>query len=204
VVDRHGAPAVARCGHRLEHLEMVTEAQAASLGAWGVIAGVQPNFDALWGGPDGMYAQRLGVRRAGRLNPLALLASQGVPLAFGSDSPVTGMNPWETVRAATAHRTPGSALSARAAFAAATRGAWRAGGVRDGVAGTLTPGAPASYAVWDLPGGLDDLEVAAPADAVQRWSTDPRSRIPALPGLSADASLPVCRRTVHRGVAIHG
>ena len=36
VVDRFGAPAVARCGHRLEHLEMVTAEQAARLGAWGV------------------------------------------------------------------------------------------------------------------------------------------------------------------------
>ncbi|GLP75100.1 amidohydrolase [Mycobacterium antarcticum] len=204
VVNRFGAPAIARCGHRLEHLEMVSEAQAGQLGSWGVIASMQPNFDALWGGPDGMYAQRLGAERARRLNPLALLASQGVPLAFGSDSPVTGMNPWETVRAATAHHTPGSALAARAAFAAATRGAWRAGGVRDGVAGTLTPGAPATYAVWDVPGGPAALEVAAPADTVQRWSTDPRSRIPALPRLVPEAPLPVCRQTVHRGVAIHG
>jgi predicted amidohydrolase YtcJ len=204
VVARRGAPAVARCGHRLEHVEMVSEEQAKLLGAWGVIASVQPNFDALWGGPDGMYAQRLGPERALRLNPLALLASQGVPLAFGSDTPVTGINPWETVRAATAHRTAGSAMSARAAFAAATRGAWRAGGVRDGVAGTLVPGAPASYAVWDVPGGLGALEVAAPADAVQRWSTDPRSRIPALPRLVPGAPLPVCRQTVHRGAAIHG
>ncbi|MGP8847078.1 amidohydrolase family protein, partial [Enterobacter hormaechei] len=92
----------------------------------------------------GMYAQRLGVARAAGLNPFALLASQGVPLAFGSDSPVTDMNPWAAVRAATRHQTPGSAISARAAFAAATRGAWRAGGVRDGLMGTLVPGAPAT------------------------------------------------------------
>ena len=63
VVDELGAQAVARCGHRLEHLEMVTAEQAARLGAWGVIASVQPNFDALWGGDDGMYAQRLGADR---------------------------------------------------------------------------------------------------------------------------------------------
>ena len=187
VVEEFGAPAVARCGHRLEHLEMVTEEQAGRLGAWGVLASMQPNFDALWGGEDGMYAQRLGPDRAGSLNPFALLASQGVPLAFGSDSPVTGMNPWATVRAATQHRTPGSALSARAAFAAATRGAWRAAGVRDGVTGTLVPGAPATYAVWEA----DDFEVSAPADAVQRWSTDRRSRVPALPRL--DDALPRCR-----------
>ncbi|MGO4444952.1 amidohydrolase [Mycobacterium sp. 2YAF39] len=198
VVEEFGAPAVARCGHRLEHLEMVTEQQAHDLGAWGVIASMQPNFDALWGGEHGMYAQRLGAERVGSLNPFALLASQGVPLAFGSDTPVTSMNPWATVRAATQHQTHGSALSARAAFAAATRGAWRAAGIRDGETGTLVPGAPASYAVWEA----DEFEVSAPADAVQRWSTDTRSRVPALPRL--DAALPRCRQTVHRGVVIHG
>ncbi|MHA7651628.1 amidohydrolase [Mycobacterium sp. ML4] len=200
VVDQLGVAGVARCGHRLEHLEMVTERQAAKLGAWGVIASVQPNFDALWGGSDGMYAQRLGPDRACRLNPLALLASQGVPLALGSDSPVTGFTPWASVRAAMHHRTPGSGVSARAAFGAATRGGWRAAGVRDGITGTLVPGAPASYAVWDA--GV--LDVSAPRDAVQRWSTDPRSRVPALPRLDGDDALPQCRQTVHRGAVIYG
>ncbi|HTY27815.1 MAG TPA: amidohydrolase family protein, partial [Mycobacterium sp.] len=200
VVDRFGAPAVARCGHRLEHLEMVSGEQAAKLGQWGVVASMQPNFDALWGGSNGMYAQRLGIDRAALLNPLALLASAGVPLAFGSDAPVTSINPWATVRAASHHQTPGSAVSSRAAFAAATRGAWRAAGVNDGVTGTLVPGAPASYAVWEA----HLLDVIAPADTVQRWSTDPRSRVPALPRLEPGDPLPACRQTVHRGVVLHG
>jgi predicted amidohydrolase YtcJ len=200
VVERVGVAAVAQCGHRLEHLEMVADDQAAKLGSWGVIASVQPTFDALWGGGDGMYAQRLGSDRAQRLNPLALLASQGVPLAFGSDTPVTSINPWGAVSAAINHQTAGSAVSARAAFSAATRGAWRAGGVRDGVTGTLVPGAPASYAVWE-PG---ELEVAAPADGVARWSTDPRSRVPALPRLGSGDPLPQCRQTVHRGSVLYG
>jgi hypothetical protein len=200
VVAGLGVAAVARCGHRLEHLEMVTADQAAKLGAWGVIASVQPNFDALWGGPDGMYAQRLGAERGTQLNPLALLASQGVPLALGSDAPVTGLDPWVSVRAAVNHQTPGSAVSARAAFAAATRGGWRASGVRDGQTGSLVPGAPASYAVWDA----DTLDVHAPRDTVRRWSTDARSRVPALPRLGPQDALPRCRRTVHRGAVIYG
>ena len=200
VVEKFGVPAVARCGHRLEHLEMVSAEQAAKLGAWGITASVQPGFDALWGGNDGMYARRLGPARAAGLNPLALLASAGVRMAFGSDSPVTRMDPWEWVRAASHHRSPGSAISVRAAFGAATRGAWRAGGVRDGVTGTLVPGAPASYAIWDT-GALD---VSAPADTVQRWSTDPRSRVPVLPRLDPGDPPPRCLKTVHRGVVLHG
>jgi predicted amidohydrolase YtcJ len=203
VVEELGVAALARCGHRLEHLEMVTADQAAKLGAWGVMASMQPNFDALWGGHDGMYARRLGVARAEVLNPFALLASQGVALAFGSDAPVTGLDPWATVRAAANHHTPGSSVSVRTAFAAATRGGWRAGGVGDGLAGSLVPGAPASYAVWDV-SDLSALEASAPSDAIRRWSTDPRSRVPALPRLGPTDPLPRCRQTVHRGAVIHG
>jgi predicted amidohydrolase YtcJ len=163
-----------------------------------------------------MYSHRLGVDRASKLNNFALLASQGVPLAFGSDAPVTSVDPWASVRAAANHRTPGSSVSMRAAFAAATRGGWRAAGVRDGVTGTLTLGAPASYAVWDtgeldvsaLPGAASGQPaasiVAARNDAIQRWSTDPRSRVPPLPRLGPTDALPHCRQTVHRGAVIYG
>ena len=200
VVEDLGVAAVARCGHRLEHLEMVTADQAAKLGAWGVMASMQPNFDALWGGRDGMYARRLGVDRAGRLNPFALLASQGVALAFGSDAPVTGLDPWATVRAAANHHTPGSSVSVRAAFAAATRGGWRAGGVGDGLTGTLVPGAPASYAVWDVGRARSQRAERRRAALVDR-STVAGAGIAAA---GPDDPLPRCRQTVHRGAVIHG
>jgi predicted amidohydrolase YtcJ len=194
-----GRPALAGRHHRVEHLEMVSREQAERLGGWGVVASVQPAFDAAWGGPHGMYAQRLGVARGTALNPLSVLAAAGVSLAFGSDSPVTPVDPWGAVRAAVHHRTDGFGISPRAAFTAHTRGGWRAAGVLDGVSGTLTPGAPATYAVWET-GEL----VGPPADTrVQRWSTDPRSGVPALPSLVAEAALPVCVRTVSRGVVIH-
>ncbi|TQF68335.1 amidohydrolase family protein [Rhodococcus spelaei] len=194
-----GGPKVAACGHRLEHLEMITPDQAATLGRLGVVASVQPAFDALWGGPDGLYARALGAERARAMNPFAAMASTGLSLAFGSDAPVTPVDPWSMLRAAVDHHTDGHGLSPRAAFSAATRGAWRAGGVRDGLAGTLVPGAPASYAVWET----GELVVSAPKDSVQRWSTDPRSRVPALPRLEADAPNPVCLATVHRGTTIY-
>ncbi|MDF0530681.1 amidohydrolase family protein, partial [Tsukamurella sp. 8J] len=198
-VERFGVPRVAACGHRIEHAEMVTPEQAESLGAWGVQASMQPGFDELWGGEHGMYATRLGAQRAATLNDFALLARNAVPLAFSSDSPVTPLGGWAVVRAATTHHTRGSAVSPRAAFAAVTRGAWRAGGVRDGVAGTLVPGAPASFAVWEV----GDLVVRAPSDAVQRWSTDPRAGVAPLPDLSDGAPLPRCLRTVVAGTTVY-
>lgn len=199
VAAESGGPAVAARGHRIEHAELLSAASIDALARWGVIASIQPGFDAAWGGPDGMYAERLGAERAATMNPFAAMAAAGVSLAIGSDAPVTPLDPWAAIRAAVHHRTPGHGLSPRAAFAAATRGAWRAGGVRDGVAGTLVPGAPASYAVWDA----GDLVVAAAADTVQRWSTDPRARVPGLPDLDPGATLPTCLRTVRDGITIY-
>ncbi|MGC0364110.1 putative amidohydrolase YtcJ [Rhodococcus sp. 27YEA15] len=194
VADELGGPKVAALGHRLEHAEMMSMDDADTFAALGVIANVQPVFDALWGGDNGLYATRLGVERSAALNPFAAAAAKGVSLALSSDAPVTPIDPWAMLRAAVHHHTDGSGISPRAAFAAATRGAWRAGGIRDGLAGTLNPGAPASYVVWEV----GELEVSAPADSVQRWSTDPRSRVPALPRLTHDAPTPVCIRSVHR------
>ncbi|OZM73108.1 amidohydrolase [Amycolatopsis antarctica] len=185
--------------HRLEHLEMVTSEQASELARWGVTASMQPLFDALWGGTGGMYATRLGTNRAAGLNPFATLASAGVALAFGSDSPVTALDPWAAIRAAVHHRTPGSGLSARGAFTAHTRGGHRAAGVHDGVTGTLRPGAPAHYAVWET----GELVAAGTDSRVRRWSTDPRSGVAPLPSLAPDAPLPVCVRTVRSGTVIH-
>jgi predicted amidohydrolase YtcJ len=116
-----------------------------------------------------------------------------VPLAFGSDSPVTPLDPWGTVRAAAFHHTPGHRVSVRAGFTAHTRGGWRAIGRDD--AGVLVPGAPADYAVWRT----DELVVQAPDDRVARWSTDPRSGTPGLPDLTPGRDLPVCLRTVVGG-----
>ncbi|MCK2244343.1 MULTISPECIES: amidohydrolase [unclassified Crossiella] len=194
-----GAAALAARHHRLEHLEMVTAEQAARLAGWGVIASMQPLFDDAWGGTDRAYAQRLGLPRGAQLNPFATVAAAGMVLAFGSDVPVTPVDPWATVRAAVYHRTEGLGISPRAAFTAHTRGGWRAAGIQDGVSGTLQPGAPATYAVW----AAGELVVAAPDEKVQRWSTDPRSRVPALPRLDAGAGLPRCLRTVLRGRTIH-
>lgn len=192
-----GLPRIRGARHRVEHAEMLTPMTVAAFAELGLTASVQPAFDAAWGGEEGMYAQRLGVERARTLNPYAALLRAGVPLAFGSDSPVTPLDPWGTVRAAAFHRTPEHRISVRAGFTAHTRGGWRAVGRDD--AGALVPGAPADYAVWRTA----DLVVQAPDDRVARWSTDPRSGTPGLPDLTPGAELPVCLRTVVFGRTVY-
>ena len=163
-----GAHAVRAARHRVEHAEMISADQIATLTSNAVVASVQPLFDARWGGEDGMYVERLGRDRALAMNPFAAMSSAGLALALGSDSPVTPLDPWGAVRAAVRHQSPGSGLSVEAAFAAHTRGGWYAAR-RDGD-GELVVGSPATFAVWDLAadllGGLPDLDGPDPRCAM--------------------------------------
>ncbi|MBM7804292.1 putative amidohydrolase YtcJ [Geodermatophilus bullaregiensis] len=161
VVEELGVAAVRACRHRLEHVEMAAPDAVGRMRAWGVVASVQPAFDAAWGGDAGMYAERLGVERALGTNPFADLADAGVALALGSDAPVTPMDPWGGVHAAVDHHTPGAGLRPYDAFDAATHGGWHA--VRaETAAGPLSVGAPADLALWatdaTLSGVLDRRE----------------------------------------------
>jgi predicted amidohydrolase YtcJ len=195
--ERAGIAAVRAAGHRLEHVETPDAEAIARLADLGITASVQPAFDAAWGGRDGMYAARLGAERAARMNPFGAMAAAGLLLAFGSDSPVTPFAPWEAVRAAAFHTDPDQSISARAAFAAHTRGAARAAGRLDD--GVLALGAPATLAVW----AAGELVVQAPDDRIQAWSTDPRSGTPGLPDLTPGVPVPRCLRTVVRGRVVH-
>jgi predicted amidohydrolase YtcJ len=197
--DVEGAGPIRAAGHRVEHAEMVDAATLAALVLLGVRLSMQPAFDAAWGGPDGMYARRLGAGRAAALNPFADLAAAGIPLAFGSDSPVTPFDPWGGVRAAMAHHEPDQRISARAAFRAHTRGGWRAAGLDHTGAGEIRLGAPAHLALWRA----EHLVVQAADGRVSSWSTDARSGTPLLPDLGPDAPEPVCVRTVRAGVVLH-
>jgi predicted amidohydrolase YtcJ len=167
--------------HRLEHVEMISDADIATLAALGVVASMQPAFDAAWGKPGELYEQRLGASRAHGMNRLAALQRSGVPLAFGTDAPVTPLAGWATVRAAVQHSQPAERLCVAAAFDAATRGAhWAA---FEDNAGTIEVGAAANLAIWDA--AADALEGEAPLPA------------------SLDGVLPTCAATISAGQLIY-
>ncbi len=169
----------AAAGHRLEVAGALTAQEIAAVAGSGIVACVHPG-----GGP--------GLAEV----PLGEMAAAGIPLAIGSALPSAVPDPWDAVAAAVHHPDPRQRISARAAFAAHTRGGWRAAGAPG--AGVLLPGAPAHYVIWEV----DDLVVQAPDDRIQAWSTDPRSGTPGLPDLSPGTRRPRCWTTVVWGSAV--
>jgi predicted amidohydrolase YtcJ len=192
-----GEQRIRAAGHRFEHVELADASAIQQLARYAVTVSAQPRFDAAWGNDGGMYQQRLGDR-SGNMNAFASFYSAGVPISFGSDSPVTPLRPWSSVRACLEHHNEAERISARAAFLGHTRAGWRAAKHHNPMAGQLVPGAPASFAVWDV----EELMVQVADGRVQSWSTDPRARTPLLPALDTGSD-PVCLQTVRDGQELY-
>jgi predicted amidohydrolase YtcJ len=192
-----GEQRIRAAGHRFEHVELADASAIQQLARYAVTVSAQPRFDAAWGNDGGMYQQRLGDR-SGTMNAFASFYSAGVPISFGSDSPVTPLRPWSSVRACLEHHNEAERISARAAFLGHTRAGWRAAKHHNPMAGQLVPGAPASFAVWDV----EELMVQVADGRVQSWSTDPRARTPLLPALDTGSD-PVCLQTVRDGQELY-
>lgn len=191
-----GEQRIRAAGHRFEHVEMPDAGAIARLAKYSVTVSAQPAFDAAWGGQGRLYEQRLGSRSRG-MNPFASFYSAGVPVCFGSDTPVTPLRPWSSVRACLEHHDVDQRISARAAFLGHTRAGWRAARYENPMAGQLVPGAPATFAVWEV----DELMVQVADNRVQSWSTDPRARTPLLPALDTGND-PRCLQTVRNGLEL--
>ncbi|GAA3694416.1 amidohydrolase [Zhihengliuella alba] len=188
-----GAERLQALRHRVEHAEMIDDDVLGSLLEAGFTASMQPGFDARWGGPGGLYEQRLGPERATGMNQIGRLLAAGVPVCLGSDAPVLPIDPWASVKACLELSDASSRISARAAFVASTRAGYRAAGVDVPFAGQLVPGAAATFAVWSA----SELMVQTPDSRVAAWSTDARAGTPMLPAL--DDAAPECLRTVREG-----
>ena len=107
--------------------------------------GVQPAFEAFWGGPDRLYNRRLGARWQ-HTNPFNSLLDSGVTLAGGSDSPITPIDPLAGIRAAIDHPNAGQRVTAGQALAMFTSAAAYSLGL-EGRAGCLRPGMDADFTV---------------------------------------------------------
>ena len=83
-------------GGRIEHAQLLLDADLPRFAALGVAASVQPEHAM----DDRDVADRYWVGRTGRAFPLRSLLDAGARLLFGSDSPVAPLDPWVTMAAA--------------------------------------------------------------------------------------------------------
>ncbi|MDE8703505.1 amidohydrolase [Adlercreutzia equolifaciens] len=133
--------------HTIEHLENFQPADIERLARAGVIASVQPRHITLDpGGPE----RDLGAERVPYMWPFRTLLDTGAILAFGTDSPVTDIDPLDAVytavtrRDADTHEPEGGWLPEEAITLAEALRAYTAGSAaaaqRSGELGELAPG----------------------------------------------------------------
>ena len=124
VLDAMGAvtaryPAHAR--FRIEHAEVIGDAEMKRCQTLRIPLVMQPNFVRNWGGEGGMYASRLGRDRWEGHNPFATLSRADVPFVFSSDGMPAG--PLFGLRGATHHANPKERIAASESFYRYTRAA---------------------------------------------------------------------------------
>lgn len=105
--------------HRIEHFELPAPGQAERAKRLGICLGLQPAFNHYWPHYND-YPDRIGPQRAQQVDPLASLVNLGIPLALGSDSPVTPLRPLLWLYSAVNHSNPAERISIETALALST------------------------------------------------------------------------------------
>lgn len=107
-----------RAGDRIEHAAVTPRDVVADLAGLGVTVVTQPNFVAERGD---QYRADVPVGEHGELWRVASLLSASIPVAFSTDMPFGGDDPWAAMRAAVRRTTPsGATLSTDESVPAAT------------------------------------------------------------------------------------
>ncbi|MEV5956027.1 amidohydrolase family protein [Streptomyces sp. NPDC051987] len=117
--------AAVRCRGRIEHAQLLSPEDLPRFAELGVTAGVQPRHAT----DDRDVADRYWAGRTGRAFAYAGLLAAGARLEFGSDAPVSALDPWLAVASAVARTDDGrpawhpeQRLPVRDALAAAASG----------------------------------------------------------------------------------
>jgi len=133
--------------HRIEHFELATDDQIHRARDLGLVISMQPAFEHFWGGPDGMYASRLGARWRST-NRLRTVLESGLRIAGGSDSNVTPPEPLLGMHAAVNHPNEEQRVSVAQALRMFTIDAAFAGR-NEARHGSISPGKEASFVLLD-------------------------------------------------------
>ncbi|MFP5298147.1 MAG: amidohydrolase [Actinomycetota bacterium] len=173
VASKVGTEEVWQRGHRIEHFECGSDDHIARSVALGLTLSVQPAFDNYWGGPDGLYAERIGWDRARNMNRFRSMHEAGLVMAAGSDSTVTSMDPFLQMHSLRDHHLPEERCDRETALSMNTLGpVLAAGGPVD--RGTIEVGLRADLALCDRdPLEVDDAELLE-TEVVGTWCAGAR------------------------------
>ncbi|GAB3035170.1 hypothetical protein GCM10027052_11170 [Parafrigoribacterium mesophilum] len=113
------------CAGRIEHAQLIRQADFARFGRLGIVASVQPEHAM----DDRDVADRYWAGRTGHAFALRTLLDSGASLLFGSDAPVAGLDPWFAIAAAVSRSRDGrepwhpeQRIAVEEALAASTNG----------------------------------------------------------------------------------
>jgi len=152
-----------KMNHRLEHVEFLDENLIKRIIDLNIVFSMQPQFSQEWAGDAGMYKERIGQDWS-KLNPLRPILNFGGHIVFGSDSPVTQIDPWKSIFAATHMHNSEFSITNKSAFRSQTSGVNRS-------SSEFGVGAIADLAIWDV----DHWAMPQQDDGRNRWSSDARS-----------------------------
>ncbi len=111
---------------------------------------MQPNFDLLWGGENGFYAQKLGIKRSQIMNRFATILKAGITITGGSDWYVTPLNAMQSINAAINHHNPQERLTLAQAIDIYTKNAaWL--NFEENITGQIKTGFQADLSIYSLP-----------------------------------------------------
>ncbi|HEY7993800.1 MAG TPA: amidohydrolase [Candidatus Eremiobacteraceae bacterium] len=138
----------------IDHFEIARADQITRAARCRMLLSMQPVFDLLWGGSEGMYAQRLGEERALEMNLFKTAKSAGCVICGGSDSPVTKFSALLGIQALVDHHVPAERFTVDEALRAYCADAAKLS-FDEGRRGVLAPGMDADFALLERP--LDSI-----------------------------------------------
>lgn len=142
----------------IDHFEIARPDHIARAARLGLLLSMQPAFDHLWGGPRGMYEQRLGHERARTMNLVRSARQGGCVVCAGSDSPVTKLSVTLGIAAAVNHHVESERLTLEEALRCYTCDAARLS-YNEQRNGRLAAGMAADFTVLER-----NLEGVSPAE----------------------------------------
>ncbi len=138
----------------IDHFEIARPDQIARAARLGLLLSMQPAFDHLWGGPSGMYEQRLGAARSASMNLFKTARRSGCTVCGGSDSPVTKMSVLLGIHSLVNHHVAEERFSVEDALRAYTSDAAKLSFSEDSC-GRIRPGMTADLTILEK--RLDDV-----------------------------------------------